>query len=108
MSINPLDITFRTPKLGFLDRLKLGGLALDVAKWVSELVRQIDVGTVLAIIGKVVELERNRRGIPGAEKLRELLGWLRESYPGVAGLQSVASFVGSLVALFNALQVFRK
>jgi hypothetical protein len=94
--------------MGFLQRLKLGGLALEVAQWAGDLVRQIDVGTVLAIIGKVVELERNRRGIPGAEKLRELLGWLRESYPGVAGLQSVASFVSALVALFNGLQVFRK
>ena len=58
MSINPLDITVRAPKLGWWDRLKLGGLAIDVAQWAGELVRQIDVGTLLAIIGKVVELER--------------------------------------------------
>jgi hypothetical protein len=63
---------------------------------------------VLSIIGKVVELERTRRGTPGTQKLRELLGWLRESYPGVAGLQDVANFVSSLVSLLNALNVFRK
>jgi hypothetical protein len=108
MNINPFAITVTTPKPGLWARMKLGGLALDVAKWTGELVRQIEPMAVLSIIGKVVELERTRRGIPGAEKLRELLGWLRETYPGASGLQSVASFVSSLVALLNAVQVFRK
>lgn len=94
--------------MGFFARLKLGGLALDVAQWAGELVRQIEPMAVLSIIGKVVELERTRRGIPGAEKLRELLTWLRESYPGASQLQSVASFVSALVSLLNALAVFRK
>ena len=108
MSINPLDITVSTPKPGFFARLKLGGLALDVAKWAGELVHHIEPMAVLSIIAKVVELERTRRGTPGVEKLRELLGWLRESYPGVAGLQSVAEFVSALVALLKGIQVFRK
>ena len=108
MSINPLDITVSTPKPGFFARLKLGGLALDVAKWAGELVRQIEPMAVLAIIGKVIELERMRRGVPGTEKLRELLDWLRGQYPGAAGLQSVAEFVSALVALLKGIQVFRK
>jgi hypothetical protein len=108
MNINPLAITVTTPKPGFFARLKLGGLAVDVMQWAGELVRSIEPMAVLSIIGKVVEIERTRRGTPGAEKLRELLDWLRGQYPGVAGLQSVASFVGSLVALLNALNVFRK
>ena len=108
MSINPFSITVTTPKPGFFARLKLGGLAVEVAQWTGELVRQIEPMAVLSIIGKVVELERTRRGTPGTEKMRELLGWLREQYPGVATLQSVASFVSALVALLNALNVFRK
>ena len=108
MNINPFAITVSTPKPGLWARLKLGGLAIEVAQWAGELVRQIEPMAVLSIIGMVVELERTRRGSPGSEKLRELLGWLRESYPGVAGLQSVAEFVGALVALLNALNVFRK
>ena len=108
MNINPFAITTTTPKPGLWARMKLGGLAIEVAKWASELVQHIEPMAVLSIIGKVVELERMRRGVPGTEKLRELLDWLRGQYPGVAGLQSVAEFVSALVTLLNAVQVFRK
>lgn len=77
MSINPLNITVSTPKPGFWARLKLGGLALDVAKWAGELVHHIEPMAVLSIIGKVVELERTRRGTPGTEAARtaRLVAW---------------------------------
>ena len=108
MNINPFAITTTTPKPGLWARMKLGGLAIEVAKWAGEMVLQMEPMAVLAIIGKVVELERTRRGIPGTEKLRELLDWLRGQYPGAAGLQSVAEFVSALVLLLKGVQVFRK
>lgn len=90
------------------EKLKLGGLALSVAQWAADMVRKFDIGVVLAVVGKVVEIERDRRGVPGTDKLRELLGWLRESHPGVTQLSDVASFVAAVVSLMNALGVFRK
>lgn len=95
--------------MGFFQRLKLGGLALDVARWAGDLIRQLDPAAVLAIIIKVVELERTLRGIPGAQKLAKLLAWINAEYPQLGiGEQTVANFVSALVALLNAVQVFRK
>lgn len=92
----------------FIDRFRLGGLALDVARWAGDVARSFDGAAVLALIVKVVEIERTRRGIPGAQKLGELLEWMRGQYPGAIGTSSIASFVSALVALLNALSVFRK
>jgi hypothetical protein len=109
MNINPFAITTSTPKPGLWARMKLGGLALDLARWTGEVVKSLDPMAVLTVIGKVVDLERNRRGTPGVEKLQELLAWVRDQYPGASGgVSSVASFVSALVALLNAVQVFRK
>jgi hypothetical protein len=108
---NPFDIRVRPkePAVGFIERFKLGGLALDVARWVGNLVRQIEPAAVLSIIVKVLDIERNSRGIPGAQKLEQLLSWLREQHPGLGmGEHNVAGFVSALVSLLNAIAIFRK
>lgn len=94
--------------MGILARWQLGAKALAVMEWAGEVARSFDAAAVLAIVVKVVEIERNRRGIPGQEKLNELLEWMRGQYPSAIGVSSVASFVSALVALLNALAVFRK
>jgi hypothetical protein len=90
------------------ERWKLGAKALEVARWAGDIARNLDPSAVLALVFKVIEIERTMRGIPGADKLRALLDWLRSAYPGMAGNASVANFVSALVALLNALAIFRK
>ena len=93
--------------MGFFARLKLGGLALDAMQWASDIVRSIEPAAALAIIMKMVELERDMRGTPGQIKLNVLIEWIRSKYPG-GNIAVVTGYVGSLVALLNALGVFRK
>lgn len=94
--------------MGILARWNLGAKALAVMEWAGEVARTFDAAAVLAIVVKVVDIERNRRGIPGQEKLNELLEWMRGQYPSAIGITAVSKFVSALVALLNALAVFRK
>lgn len=93
--------------MGVLQRLKLGALALDAAKWAADVVRSIDAAAALSIVGKIVEIERERRGTPGQIKLNELIAWIRNQYPG-GNIAVVTGYVSALVSLLNALGVFRK
>ena len=86
---------------------KLGALALDAMQWAGDVVRSSDASAALAIVMKMVALERDRRGTPGQIKLNELLAWIRNQYPG-GNIAVVTGYVGSLVSLLNALGVFRK
>lgn len=88
-------------------KLQLGGKAYAVLQWARDVASQIDADAVLKIGYKVFEIERDRRDIPGAEKLTELLDWLRREYPGVQSIASVIAFVKALVALVNAVGLFR-
>lgn len=94
--------------MNILTRWNLGAKALEVMRWAGDVARNLDPSAVLALIVKVVEIERNRRGIPGHEKLTELLEWIRGQYPGIINMSAVASFVSALVGLLNALAVFKK
>lgn len=91
----------------FFDKLKLGGAALEVLEWARDVVSTIDVNAALAIVLKVVEIERDRRGVPGATKLHELLAWVEQTYPG-GNTTVVVGYVKSIVTMLNALGVFRK
>ena len=86
---------------------KLGALALDAMRWAGDVVRSIDASAALAIVMKMVELERDMRGTPGQIKLNTLIAWIRTQYPG-GNIALVTGYVSSLVALLNALGVFRK
>lgn len=86
---------------------KLGGYALGVLEWAGDVARSIDPEAALRIAFKVVELERERRGIPGAQKLSELLEWISANYPASGATATVIGYVKALVSLLNALGVFR-
>lgn len=86
---------------------KLGTKALDVLRWARDVAATIDVDAVLRIAFKVFEIERERRGIAGVEKLNELLDWLRREYPSAQSIASVIAFVNALVALVKAVGLFR-
>ena len=87
---------------------KLGGYALGVLQWAGDVARSIDPEAALRVAFKVIEIERERRGVPGAQKLTELLEWFGTNYPNAEQLTVVIGYVQALVSLLNALGVFRK
>jgi hypothetical protein len=94
--------------MSILDRWKLGAKALEVARWAADVAQHIDPGAVMRVLLKVVEIERERRGIPGAQKLTELLEWFTANYPTAGAASVVIGYVKALVSLLNALAVFKK
>ena len=56
----------------------------------------------------MLEIERERRGVPGQMKLSELLEWFTANYPAAGAVSVVIGYVRALVELLNALAVFRK
>ena len=52
--------------MGMLDRWNLGAKALGVMRWAADVARSIDPEAALRLAWKVVEIERERRGEPGA------------------------------------------
>lgn len=87
---------------------KLGGYALGVLQWAGDVARSIDPEAAFRVAAKVIEIERERRGTPGAQKLNELLEWFGTNYPQIGSFAVVIGYVRSLVDLLNALGVFRK
>lgn len=94
--------------MGMLERWKLDAKALEVARWAADVAQDIDPGAVVRVLVKILEIERERRGIPGAQKLTELLEWFTANYPTAGALSVVIGYVRAVVALLNALAVFRK
>ena len=94
--------------MGMLAKWNLGGKALAVASWAADVARSIDPDAAFRVLMKVVEIERERRGIPGAVKLTELLDWFTANYPTAGAASVVIGYVRSLVELLNALAVFKK
>ena len=94
--------------MGMLDRWNLGAKALGVMRWAADVARSIDPEAAFRVAAKVIEIERERRGIPGAQKLNELLEWFGTNYPQIGSFAVVIGYVRSLVDLLNALGVFRK
>jgi len=94
-------------QMNIIERWKLGAIALSVVSWARDVAESVDLGAVLGIALKVIEIERDRRGIPGNEKLNELLEWVRNNHHSGA-MSVVIGYVESVVALLNAIGVFRK
>lgn len=94
--------------MGMLDRWSLGAKALGVMRWAADVARSIDPEAALRLAWKVIEIERERRGQPGAMKLSELLQWFTEEYPGAGGAAVVIGYVKAIVDLLNAVGVFSK
>ena len=88
-------------------RWKLGALAMEAMRWAADVVRSIDAAAAMAIVLECIRIERDMRGTPGAIKLNTLIAWVREQYPG-SSIAVVTGYVGSIVALLNALGVFRR
>ena len=87
---------------------KLGGYALGVLQWAGDVARSIDPEAALRVAFKVIEIERERRGVPGAQKLTELLEWFGTNYPQIGSFAVVIGYVKAIVDLLNAVGVFAK
>ena len=94
--------------MSMLAKWNLGGKALAVASWAADVARSIDPDAAFRVLMKVVEIERERRGIAGAVKLTELLDWFSANYPAAGQVTTVIAYVQSIVQLLNAIGVFRK
>ena len=96
--------------MGFMDRWKLGALALNLMQRAADLARTVDFDAVLTAAAKIVELERSLSGPGnGAEKLARLLQWFTSAFPQHAySVGILRDFAGALVGLLNVVKVFRK
>ncbi len=94
--------------MGMLDRWSLGAKALGVMRWAADVARSIDPEAALRLAWKVIEIERERRGEPGAMKLSELLQWFTANYPSAGAVSVVIGYVKAIVDLLNAVGVFAK
>ena len=94
--------------MGMWDRWQLGAKALAVVRWAADVAQSIDPEAALKLAWKVIEIERERRGEPGAMKLSELLQWFTEQYPSAGGAAVVIAYVKAIVDLLNAVGVFAK
>lgn len=94
--------------MSMLAKWNLGGKALAVASWAADVARSIDPDAAFRVLMKVVEIERERRGIAGAVKLTELLDWFSANYPHAGQITTIIAYVQSIVSLLNAVGVFRK
>ena len=75
------------------ERWKLGAKALEVLNWAADVARSIDPDAAFRVLMKVIEIERERRGIPGAVKLTELLDWFTANYPVAGQITTVIAYV---------------
>lgn len=94
--------------MGMFDRWNLGAKALAAMRWAADVAASIDPEAVLRVAFKVIEIERERRGKPGAQKLSELLQWFTTNYPSAGAVSVVIGYVRAIVDLLNAVGVFRK
>lgn len=94
--------------MGIWNKWNLGGKALAVMGWAADVAQSIEPDAAFRVLMKVVEIERERRGIPGAVKLTELLDWFSANYPNAGHVTTIIAYVQSIVGLLNAVGVFRK
>ena len=91
-------------------QLKLGSIALGVVNAVRDALKTLDIDDIISIVGKIVELERLIRGSGnGSEKWGTLVAWFTQGFPQYADrIETLRTLTTSLVALLNALGVFKK
>ena len=94
--------------MGMLAKWQLGGKALAVASWATDVASHIDPAAVLKIAFKVVEIQAQHADKPGAERLAILLAWAREELNISDNAAVLIGYVNSIVALLKAVAVFRK
>ena len=96
--------------MGFFERWRLGALALQLAGSVRDALRHIDGAALLEAVMTTIANER-RDSTPGngAAKWEALREWFVAAWPQYeARIDTLATVVRALVALLNAVGVFRK
>jgi hypothetical protein len=92
-----------------LDRWRLGAKALELASAVRTALRDIDGYALLEAVAQVTRLERELSAPgQGREKFDRLVDWFVATWPQYAQrVDTLATVVRTLVALYNAVGVFR-
>ena len=95
--------------MGIWDRWKLGAKALALASAVRDALRDIDAGALLDVAAQVLRLERDTpESGAGHQKWVQLEQWFAERFPQYGDrIDLLAGVVRALVALYNAVGVFR-
>lgn len=94
--------------MGFLDRLKLGGLALQVARHAGLLLARIGAEALKRILREVVRLEIDEPHLTGRQKFAKLTQFVRtELAEAVDSLDLTDLLVSALVELFKRTGLFQ-
>lgn len=94
--------------MNLLDRLKLGGLALQIARHTSVLLKRIGKQALKAILREVIRLEVEEPNLTGREKFDRLADYIRrELVEAVESIDVVGMLVSGLVAWFKGTGLFQ-
>jgi hypothetical protein len=94
--------------MGIWDRLKLGGISLQVARYAAQLAMKIGAEAVEAVIAEVARLERQERNLTGRQKFDRLADYLLKHLADAAReIDLVSLLVEWLVKWFKATGLFR-
>ena len=94
--------------MGFFDRLKLGGIGLQVARYAGQLVLKIGSEALQAILFEVARLEREEPNLSGRQKFDRLADYLMTHLTDAAKeIDLVSLLVEWLVKWFKATGLFR-
>lgn len=96
--------------MNFFQRLQLGATALKVLKAAKELLRWIGSSDIIAIVQKMLEIERANPGSGlGKKKLADLIQWFASEFSGNAQAEPfLRDFASVVVDLLNIVAIFRK
>jgi hypothetical protein len=93
--------------MNILTKWQLGTKALALASLASQFVRSADLGTLLSVLLKIVELERDVDA-DGKTKFGELFAWFVAQWPKYQeAAYMLRDFATAAVALFKAVSLFR-
>jgi len=94
--------------MGFWDRIKLGGIGLQVARYAGQLALKIGTDALQAILAEVARLEREEPSLTGRQKFDKLADYLLAHLSEAAKeIDLVSLLVQWLVKFFNATGLFR-
>ena len=95
-------------RMSIFTRWELGAKALALCKAAAALVSRIDLDAMLAVLLKIIELEREiSTAGSGRVKVERLLAWFALSFPAYGDLETLRRFASAAVTLFNVLKLFR-
>lgn len=92
----------------FLQQIKLGGLALEIAKHAGSLLIRIGVESTQKILREMMRLEIEERTLTGQQKFDRLADYIRkELVDAIASINITKLLVSAVVKLFKLTGLFK-